>query len=262
ESEVVTGSSSIDFPPALHDDHDDVCVDINLNEETNTSTLPDDGGGHYLMMEYNNIANLVKTKNLESLHQFGGVQGIAEALNTNLEAGDPSGEEDLRSHSSYNIATMSPSYFLLIAPVLSTGFGMREEGPRTGCYEEFFIMVVIIVLVLAPTLRDFWLLKRPQIFKRKPVPLEQEYIEVVRGNRSQEVSISSVVVGDIVVLKTRCLVPADGLFIRGELLVVHDDLASTADEEAPFLFQGSTVTNGMGRMLVTSVGKDTAHLAS
>ncbi|PON90252.1 hypothetical protein TorRG33x02_139020, partial [Trema orientale] len=182
ESEVVTGSSSIDFQPALHDDHDDVYVDINLNEETNTSTLPDDGGGH---LHYNNIANMVKTKNLESLHQFGGVQGIAEALNTNLEAGIPRGEQDLRSRFLLQHCNDVTILLLFIAAVLSIGFGMKEEGPKTGWYEGFFMMVGVIVLVFAPTLRDLWLLKRPQIFKRKPVPPEQKYIDVVRGNGSQ-----------------------------------------------------------------------------
>ena len=96
-ADVVTGSSSIDFPPALPDDHDHVHLDIGVEEETNNSTNSTTSAADAKRQQYANIAEIVKTKDLDSLHQFGGIKGIAEAFNTDLEAGIPGDEEDLRS---------------------------------------------------------------------------------------------------------------------------------------------------------------------
>uniref|UniRef100_A0A2N9IJH7 Uncharacterized protein n=1 Tax=Fagus sylvatica TaxID=28930 RepID=A0A2N9IJH7_FAGSY len=94
--------------------------------------------------------------------------------------------------------------------------------------------------------------------KQKPLEMQQREVDVVRGGCPQKVSISDVLLNDIVCLKKGSLVPADGLFQSGELLQVDDGLESCSiDESNLFLFHGQKVTNGTGRMQVTSVGMDT-----
>ncbi|CAL5337592.1 unnamed protein product [Camellia sinensis] len=90
-------------------------------------------------------------------------------------------------------------------------------------------------------------------------------IDVVRNGRRQQVSIFEIVVGDVVCLKIGDQVPADGLFIDGYSLQV-DESSMTGESEHvevnlnrnPFLFSGTKVADGFGRMLVTSVGMSTA----
>ncbi|XP_062088130.1 calcium-transporting ATPase 12, plasma membrane-type-like [Humulus lupulus] len=280
-------SSGTDAPPALpndhdhdHDHHPQTIVDIHEEPETNSTII---GTATDAKNQQNaSIAEIMKTKNLVSLNQFGGVKGIAEALNTDLEAGISGDQEDLnlrtaQTNSDNPItgqateAIPSPSFFrilrnhcndvaiiimiLFIAAGLSIGFGMKIDGAKTGWYEGFFIIVAIIILVVAPALRDHLQLKRSR--RDRPILLEEKSVSVYRGNTEQKVYASELVQGDVLLLETGCLVPADGLFIRGEFLVVHDGLESTVDEEDPFLFHGFMVTHGSGRMLVTTVGEGT-----
>lgn len=226
-----------------------------------------------------NITNIVRTKNLDSLKDFGGINGIAQALNTNLENGIPGDQDDLYYRRvigtplvSIPQATEAPAtgffgilgrhcnectiLLLFLAAVLYTGFGIKKDGPKTGWYQGVILVLVIIILVAAPTIRDLWL----KHSRRKKVAKdlrEQHEVDVFRGRRLQKVSISEIALGEVVRLSEGSLVPADGLFIGGDFLVVHDGLETSIDEESPFLFHGSKVSHGSGRMLVTSVGTNT-----
>ncbi|XP_062088137.1 calcium-transporting ATPase 12, plasma membrane-type-like [Humulus lupulus] len=276
ESEAVPRESIsvADVPPALlndRDHHPQIQVDIHEVETNSTSTNSTAASvvnttTDAKSQQFANIVEIVNTANSDSLTQFGGVKGIAEAFNTDLEAGISGDQIDLswrKAQSNSDLPSTGqateaqPSsdffrilskhcndaaiMFLIIAAVLSIGFGIKKDGAENGWYEGFFIMVGVIILVVAPTLREIWLLTRS---RRDPLHLEQN-------------SVSQLVQGDVLLLETGCLVPADGLFIRGESLVVHDGLNSTVDDKYPFLFHGSTVTHGSGRMLVTTVGADT-----
>jgi magnesium-transporting ATPase (P-type) len=237
-----------------------------------TSTIWDGASNAKLQQE--NIARIVKEKDRDSLHDFGGIQVIAKALNTDLENGIRGDEQDLRSRrlTSTLSTTQAPkqgllqilvtscnSYILVllfVSAVLSIGFGIKEEGRRSGWEEGVVIIVAIIILVLAPSLRDFWVQHSQKTSPSKQEPLES--IDVFRGGCLQKVSIGDVLVGDIVCLERETLIPADGLFISGELLKLnYDGVESTIDDMSPFLFYGAKVVDGTGRMLVTSVGMDT-----
>ncbi|KAA8543293.1 hypothetical protein F0562_021212 [Nyssa sinensis] len=78
-------------------------------------------------------------------------------------------------------------------------------------------------------------------------------------------SIFDIVVGDVVFLTTGDQIPADGLFLNGHSLLV-DESSMTGESDHvevdslqnPFLLSGSKVVDGFARMLVTSVGMNTA----
>ncbi|XP_059438270.1 calcium-transporting ATPase 12, plasma membrane-type-like [Corylus avellana] len=238
-----------------------------------TTTILDGASNAKLQQE--NIARMVKEKDRDSLHNFGGIQVIAKALNTDLEKGIHGDEQDLRSRrlTSTLSTTQAPkqgflqilvtscnSYIIVllsVSAVLSIGFGMKEEGRRSGWEDGVVIIVAIIILELAPSLRDFWLQhsqKTSPMSRQKPL----ESVDVFRGGCPQKVSLGDVLVGDIVCLERETQIPADGLFISGELLELnYDGVESTIDEMNPFLFFGAKVVGGTGRMLVTSVGMDT-----
>ncbi|KAL5575864.1 hypothetical protein UlMin_017563 [Ulmus minor] len=237
-----------------------------------------------------NISKIVRTRDVDSLHKFGGVQGIAQALNTDLDGGIPGDEQDLCRRGATALSkpqsiTEAPvaqsiaeapapgvfgsllgycnSYTILLlslAAVLSIGFGIKEEGLKTGWYEGVVIIIAIFILVAAPAIREFLLKHLKKLFSKKKQRMENSghmVVDVLRAKTPKQISIPEIVLGDIVCLERGSLVHVDGLFISGKFLVVHDGLESAVDEKAPFLFHGSKVTNGNGRMLVTSIGMDT-----
>ena len=191
-----------------------------------------------------------------------GVQGVAEALGTDLENGLPCDEEHLRFQrqaSTFSLTpTPTPGFFkrilkacndctvwlLFLAAGLSIFFGIN--GMTDGLLYGFITISVIIVIVV-----------QNMSGKQQPSEMPRKVI-VKRGGHEKEVSSSDVLVGDIVSLERDCLVPADGLFVKsGESLRLELDDGSTIDANKPFMLYGAKVTGGSGGMLVTSVGTDT-----
>ncbi|KAJ4907544.1 hypothetical protein Rs2_11202 [Raphanus sativus] len=88
--------------------------------------------------------------------------------------------------------------------------------------------------------------------------------EIIRGGRRESVYTNDIVVGDIVPLKNGFQVPADGvLFVANSLKIDEQELTGshlTVQKDLlhdPFLLSGSKVIEGIGTMLVTSVGINT-----
>ncbi|CAL5358659.1 unnamed protein product [Camellia sinensis] len=220
------------------------------------------------------IARIVKAKDLNSLREFGGVQGFAEALDTDLENGLANDEDEICCrcltcpqsetkppqegffHILWNVCNKHLIFLLLLCAVLSIVFGILEEGLHTGWYEGAFIICAIIVLVSVPMICEYWYSwyqpRRKKLSKNREIA-----VYVFRGGSQHQISISNVVSGDIMWLKKGDQIPADGLFISGESLKSDDELESTIDDENPFMFYGAKVINGEGKMLVVSIGKDT-----
>ncbi|KAL0012130.1 hypothetical protein SO802_007238 [Lithocarpus litseifolius] len=227
-----------------------------------------------VQLQQANIAKMVKKKDLDSIHKFGGIQGIAEALDTNLETGIILADVHSRCIACTLSTTQTSALgFLQFLPkscnnytilllfacaVLSLGFGVKEEDLRTGWYEGVIIILAIIILVVIDSLHNQCRLKHSQRMsgKHKPFELQRMMVDVIRGGSLHKVIIGDVLIGDLVCLKRDYIVPANGLIIDGSL-ILDDDLESTIIEKNPFLFYGAKVINGEGRMLVASVGMNT-----
>ena len=222
-----------------------------------------------------NIARIVTEKDLRSLLDFGGVQGIAEALGTDLEKGILGDAQDLRSRRLASaISQTEPatktffqcllkacnSYMivlLLVSMVLSLWYWIKKEGLETGWYEGFVILVAIIILVVCHSIRDFWHETQHKLSEKELLKMTETVVQVFRGGCQQELSISDIVMGDIVVLKRGYQVPADGLYVSGEVLELDDHSESIIHGQNPFMLYGAKVISGNGRMLVTSAGMNT-----
>ncbi|EEF29349.1 cation-transporting atpase plant, putative [Ricinus communis] len=98
-------------------------------------------------------------------------------------------------------------------------------------------------------------LKIPQSANRA-----REQIYVVRNGSLQHVSISQVVVGDILSLKTGDRVPADGLFISGSTSLKLDgtdnDLLDLGSSRFQAIFAGAEVVSRECAMIVISARKE------
>ncbi|RVX09523.1 putative calcium-transporting ATPase 11, plasma membrane-type [Vitis vinifera] len=89
------------------------------------------------------------------------------------------------------------------------------------------------------------------------------FVQVTRDGYRQKISIYDLVVGDIVHLSIGDQVPADGVFISGYSLLIDESgmsgesEPSTYPKKKPFFLSGTKVTDGSGKMLVTTVGMRT-----
>ncbi|XP_062014562.1 calcium-transporting ATPase 12, plasma membrane-type-like [Rosa rugosa] len=238
---------------------------VNLNIENDITTRI----ANEAKIQHANISKIVKEKDFATLQNFGGIKGIAEALSTDLHSGIPGDEQDLHDRCSAVVSTTqapTPSFFkllrqscfdwtvflLFVCVILSTVFGIQQEGPSNGWLEGVVGMFAIIILVVVPTMRKYFSMPHPR-------NTSQMKTKVRRGGNLLHISPSDVVPGDIVCLELGSLVPADGLFVStGESLVLEDGMKfPTVDDSNPFLVYGARVVNGNGRMLVTCVGMKT-----
>ncbi|XP_074333462.1 calcium-transporting ATPase 12, plasma membrane-type-like isoform X2 [Apium graveolens] len=218
------------------------------------------------------ITQIMKEKDLKSFHSFGGIDGVADALTSDLDKGLYD-EDDIhqRKVKSYFQNQLPRSCFfsflidtcksftmilLLVVAILSLGFGLKEEGTHTGWIDGAIIFFMIIVLVLFKSSCRYYH-ERNLLKKSRKQGVSTETVHVTRGECNQHISMSDLVHGDIVLLERGYKVPCDGFFIDGKLLEVDSGSQSIIDDNNPFLFYGSRVINGSGRMIVASVGTNT-----
>nr|XP_016508436.1 PREDICTED: calcium-transporting ATPase 12, plasma membrane-type-like [Nicotiana tabacum] len=225
---------------------------------------------HQHCLQISKINEIVKEKNMDSLHNFGGVKGVVEALSSDVEKGIHVGDIsrrkgiDLSHHMTFTeyghfflqLARKEPTILLLaVAAILSFAFGINEEGMQNGWFEGALLLVIIFVTVLIKIAR-IWYQRRCW---KKQNDHKANAIQVMRGGKEVAISASDIVYGDIAFVKKGHSVPAHGLFVSGEaleLFQLDDGILSIVNEKSPFLPPGSKVINGDARMIVTSVQVD------
>lgn len=145
---------------------------------------------------------------------------------------------------------------LLISAALSFVTHGIEQGLKDGWPEGVKLLTAVVVLVAFHSVGNF--LHGKKRVKKLLQNMKKLEVNVVRRGETRRVAISDVVQGDIVLLTEDERVPADGLLVRGDDLEVDEVMNSKINsDQNPFLFAGSKVTKGSGRMLVTSVGANT-----
>ncbi|KAG7583010.1 Cation-transporting P-type ATPase N-terminal [Arabidopsis suecica] len=241
----------------------------------------DHHGDDHFKIDTETLNDLVKNKNQEKLESLGGPNGLVSALKTNTRLGiNEDGDEIQRRRSTFgsNTYTRQPSkslfYFvveafkdltiliLLGCATLSLGFGIKEHGLKEGWYDGGSIFVAVFLVVAVSAVSNF---RQNRQFDKLSKVSSNIKIDVVRNGRRQEISIFDIVVGDIVCLNIGDQVPADGVFVEGHLLHV-DESSMTGESDHvevslsgnTFLFSGTKIADGFGKMAVTSVGMNTA----
>ncbi|XP_048137719.1 calcium-transporting ATPase 12, plasma membrane-type-like [Rhodamnia argentea] len=226
------------------------------------------------------LSNVVREKSLESLAQLGGINHLASILVTDPNNGLSGDEAELMQRTDVfganNYNKPPAKYFLsfvltafkdmtIIIPmasdVLSLAFSIKQQGLKQGWYDGGNIIVAIFLLVARSALSYY---RQGRLFQKLSKDSSNIRVEVVRDSRRQPISIFDIVVGDVVFLKTGDQVPADGLFVDDHSLKV-DEYSMTGQSDHvevssanPFLLSGTKVMDGYGRMMVVSVGVNTA----
>lgn len=226
------------------------------------------------------LTQLLEHKSLDQLRAFEGIHGITSKLQTDAKLGNHGDSEDIaRRNAAFGSNTyakpLTKSFLhfmweafkdltiviLISCSALSLVFGIKENGPREGWYDGGSILFAVFLVITLSSLSNY---RQSKQFEKVSEVSNDIRVDVVRGGRRQPISIFEIVVGDVVWLKIGDQVPADGLFLEGHSLEV-DESSMTGESEHvevntihnPFLFAGTKVVDGYGKMVVTSVGMNT-----
>ncbi|GJP36179.1 hypothetical protein CLOM_g20703 [Closterium sp. NIES-68] len=225
------------------------------------------------------LATMVGGQDTSALDSYGSAQGVARLLGSNVAEGIGGGEGDLmRRRKVYGANTFPEQppktfvqfvwdamqdmtlWILAVCAVVSLLVGIITEGWQEGWYDGVGILMSILLVVFVTATSDYRQSLQFQMLDREK---KKVAVEVVRGGVRQKVSIYDLVAGDVIVLSTGDIVPADAVFIGGHSLVV-DESSMTGEsvpaykgKDAPFFLAGTKVQDGHGTALVVGVGMNT-----
>ncbi|KAJ9695899.1 hypothetical protein PVL29_011059 [Vitis rotundifolia] len=223
------------------------------------------------------LASIVRGHDITGLKAHDGLKGLASKVRVSLDEGVKSSDIATRQNIyGLNHYTEKPSrtflmfvwdalhdltlIILMICAVISIGVGLPTEGWPEGMYDGVGILVSIFLVVLVTAISDY---RQSLQFRDLDKEKKKIFVQVTRDGYRQKISIYDLVVGDIVHLSIGDQVPADGVFISGySLLIDESSLSGESEpvhisEEKPFFLSGTKVTDGSGKMLVTTVGMRT-----
>ncbi|XVF71760.1 hypothetical protein PTKIN_Ptkin12aG0064800 [Pterospermum kingtungense] len=216
------------------------------------------------------VARIVSERDLNSLQKFGGGEQLQSRLQSYLEE-----QAKAKANLSYEekppaacIVTRDSTdnakgflficlkacktrtnFLLLLFAALSFTTEMMEQEIKYGWHDGVAILVTLLLLVTFRSVANYR--------ARKLQTSSEIEVRVHRHGQDKTITLSSLVVGDILYLKKGDFVPADGLLVHGNGLELDDKLHPNINrDQNPFLFSGSEVIDGEGGMLVASVGAD------
>ncbi|KAA8548697.1 hypothetical protein F0562_000381 [Nyssa sinensis] len=243
---------------------------------------PSDGP---INIDQESLTAVIKEKNMERLRgDFGGVEGVIKALQTHAEDGVQGDAEDLRHRckvfgsntypkflvyikwfylyllKSFNVINL---YSLLAFAAIFIGVQIKTCGWKYGWENSGMILSVTLAVSIASVIFGFAV----EYYLQTSFEIRNNFfstlVDVVRNGHKQQISVSKIVVGDVVCLNMGDQVPADGLFLGGQSLKVDESVFTGGSElevncnTNPFLFSGTKVIGGRAKMVVTMVGQKT-----
>lgn len=225
------------------------------------------------------LKQLMENQNVKDLDKLGGVEGVARNLRTDLSTGlgddveamgrrvrvfgsNTYPEKPFKGFFSFVWDAMQDFTLIILAvcAVVSLLVGVVTEGLAEGWYDGGGILLSILLVVVVTATSDY---RQAQQFSELDKEKKKVSMDVLRSGVRTRLSIYDIVVGDVVMLATGDVVPADGLFISGYSLVI-DESSMTGESlplqkstESPFLLSGTRVQDGSAAMLVVGVGMQT-----
>ncbi|KAJ3323148.1 Calcium-transporting ATPase 10, plasma membrane-type [Boothiomyces sp. JEL0866] len=218
------------------------------------------------------LQKLVDPKNPDLLKEFGGVHNLATLLNSNSETGLKNDNHTLEKQKQSYGDNMLPE------PVLHSFLEFVWEALQDqtllvlifaaalevsiGIYKSFFaqekdqLALVDGGAIIVANYR-----KQGQFRALNDFGKSLSVVKVIRSNETIQVTMDQILVGDVVVIETGVVIPADGILIGG-FNVEIDESTMTGEPHAikkdelndPFLLSGTNVNNGVGKMLVIGTG--------
>ena len=155
----------------------------------------------------------------------------------------------------------TPTVLLLLLSIVLVVLGLAFGGGLAEARTKFVAALVgCVALTALASFMDLDIGRR--INGLQSTATDVSAVVRRRGEMTQ-VSVTELVVGDVVEVNFGDCVPADGIFVDGSDLRLDEsdltgDLAvATKDETNPFLLEGTAIMEGFGHMLVVAVGVST-----
>ncbi|KAJ2958565.1 hypothetical protein NQZ79_g5887 [Umbelopsis isabellina] len=220
------------------------------------------------------FAKLVDPKNPDKLKQLGGRESSSDnpfaerqsVYGANVLPEAKSKSFFLLLWEAYNDKTL---IMLTIASIVSLAVGIWEDysprhpadEPRVGWVEGTAILVAVLAVVFTNAINDY---QKEAQFKKLNAKKEDRVVKLLRGGKEQQINISEINVGDILLLEPGDILSVDALYISGHNLACDESSATgesdtmkktTEDQGDCFILSGSKVLEGVARVVVIAVGE-------
>ncbi|TPX77584.1 hypothetical protein CcCBS67573_g01151 [Chytriomyces confervae] len=231
------------------------------------------------------ILDMIDPKSPEKLTAFGGVSGIIRRLHSNAENGlsEPFDARTAAFGDNTMPAAVLRSFWdfakealkdrtliiLLIAAFAEVAIGIyksvfAEDKDPLGFIDGLAIIIAVVVIVLISSVNDYR--KQSQFQQLNSFSSSLSRVQVTRNGANIQIKTTELLVGDICHITAGDLLPADGLVIQA-FNVSTDESAMTGESVTlnkdavndPFLFSGTKVVNGVGRMVVIATGRNSMN---
>lgn len=262
------------------------------------------------------LTGLHDPKSLRKLHELGGINHLAKNLQTDVSTGlnksdlsdriEKYGSNVLPSKSSKSFLKLCAEamkdkvlILLTVAAIISLALGLYEtfsshvtvdsEGkplPKVDWVEGVAIITAVVIVVIVGAANDY---QKERQFAKLNAKKEDREVVVIRSGNREMISIYNLVVGDLLSLETGDVIPADCVFIHGEVecdesaltgesntvkkrsardaCLFFEDYANGTEDLGsakvkfpdPFLISGAKVLSGVGTAIVTAVGPNSVH---
>lgn len=226
------------------------------------------------------LFELLDMRETKKLSKMGGVEGLADKLETDMKEGLDKGEIDqefadrktqfgvnyippVKSKSFFYLWIMSLKdltiIILLISAVISLILSLvpQLDPEPLGWLDGVAILIAVVVVATVTASNDY---SKEKQFKKLNAQKVNRLVKVRRANHPYEISVHEIVVGDLCIVNTGDAIPADGVFVSGANAKV-DESAMTGetdtikkDEQHPFLLSGTNLVEGNLEMIATGVG--------
>ncbi|CAM9738067.1 unnamed protein product [Heterosigma akashiwo] len=226
---------------------------------------------------YKDISATENTRVLEE--RFGGIDGVLKGIGSDKKQGVSEGEIAERTEifgvnrlpeaeqttwlelffQAFNDATV---IILIVSALVSLAVGVYDD-PKKGWIEGTAILAAVLIVAVVTATNDYG--KETQ-FRALTLQASNLKVQVLRGGHERVVDSFDLVVGDICTVALGDKVPADGLVLAGVDLHANESALTGEPEDVPkgaagdpFLYAGTLVTGGTGRMVVCQVGPHTVQ---
>ena len=134
-------------------------------------------------------------------------------------------------------------------------------------FETIGILVAIFLSSFISTISEYG---SEKAFEKLKEEQEKLTCKVIRNNKTKEIFVNDVVVGDIVLLESGDKVPADGILLEGELSVdessingeskeIHKEKYINKIKDKNKIYRGTIIYSGLGKIYITKVGRNTFY---
>ncbi|KAL0476716.1 plasma membrane-type calcium-transporting ATPase [Acrasis kona] len=225
------------------------------------------------------IVDAWSSRDVARISELGGVAGIASKLKTDLRKGlntekqlnsdrkqvfgtNVFPEREARSFWEFVVEAFEDETLriLIACAVVSLVFGFFFSNEPNAWIDSVGIFFAIFLVVSVSSLNNW---QKENQFRALNRVKDDRTVKVLRDGRTLTMQATDILVGDIIKLDTGDYVPADGLIVEchgvgcDESNLTGESDTAEKSEFSPFMMAGTQLVDGVGSMLVTSVGVNT-----